>query len=464
MADQREAPARRVRRSARRAHQAPVEGVHAGAAGSAGAPDPHRSASHAARDAVAARKQRARRIRRTIIAACAVAAALAIAAGVAVAALFGSVSGKIALKGSDAASALSPAASGEPVYTLVAADLDGEGRAGIGEGPDALALVRTDAGSGRVSAVSIPVTLPVTLKDGKQHPLRDASGSDGDASLVRAVAAFASVDVSHFVKIDAAGLVSLVDRLGGVELDVAEEVDDPAAGDVYLAVGRQRLDGAAALTFARATNFRQGSDQQAANQRALLAAIAGQLRGTGSVDCITRLDRVGGTFSCDLDAAGALQAAGDLRAVDTASVPGALVPGYESTALGTTTFTVSSAAWADMIARFTAGDDPAAAEQPALVDPGSFTLTVRNGGGVTGAAAQMSQLLSGKGFKVEETGNADVAVYTDTLVVYNDDAFEAAAATVVDALGMGRTVPGMGSYTFDTDVLVVLGKDWKPAN
>ena len=57
-----------------------------------------------------------------------------------------------------------------------------------------------------------------------------------------------------------------------------------------------------------------------------------------------------------------------------------------------------------------------------------------------------------------------VYVYDETLVVYNDDAFEAAAETVVASLGLGRTVPGAGFYTFDTDVLVVLGKDWKPTS
>ena len=30
--------------------------------------------------------------------------------------------------------------------------------------------------------------------------------------------------------------------------------------------------------------------------------------------------------------------------------------------------------------------------------------------------------------------------------------------------GIGRTVAGAGFYTFDTDVLVVLGKDWKPTS
>ena len=107
---------------------------------------------------------------------------------------------------------------------------------------------------------------------------------------------------------------------------------------------------------------------------------------------------------------------------------------------------------------------PLVAEEVAAVDPGSFTLTVRNGGGVTGAAAQAAETLTGLGFQVAETGNADAAVYTETLVVYQDAAYEAAAETLVSALGFGRTVADAGSYTFETDVLLVLGTDWKPSS
>ena len=98
------------------------------------------------------------------------------------------------------------------------------------------------------------------------------------------------------------------------------------------------------------------------------------------------------------------------------------------------------------------------------MDPGSFTIAVRNGAEITGGAAQMTDTLKGFGFDVIETGNMDTYAYKETLVVYNDDAFEAAAETVVKSLGIGRTVAGAGFYTFDTDVLVVLGKDWKPTS
>ena len=406
--------------------------------------------------------RRRSRMRRTVaLVACAVVAL--VAAGVAgTAAFFGSLDSRMGLAGSDASSALAAEKEGEPFYALVAADLDEAGSAGAVEGPDALALVRIDEAARAVSVVSIPANLRVVLSDGEAHPVRDAAAS-GDAALVKAAADFAGVDIAHLVKTDAAGIMRLVDAAGGVETEISEEVDDPTAGDVYLPAGRQVLGGREALTLLRASNFENGVEQQASNQRAVLGALSLKLLGGGTLDLLSLLDEVGGSFRTDLGAQGALSLAGKLRGMDASAVRGALVPGQELQSGGTSLYAASSDAWSAMMERVEAGEDPAVADEASSVDPASFTITVRNGSAITGGAAQLAGTLEGRGFKVVETGNTDVyAAYDETLVVYNDDAYEAAAQTVVDALGFGRTVAGNGFYTFESDVLVVLGEDWKP--
>lgn len=406
--------------------------------------------------------RRRSRMRRTVaLVACAVVAL--VAAGVAgTAAFFGSLDSRMGLAGSDASSALAAEKEGEPFYALVAADLDEAGSAGAVEGPDALALVRIDEAARAVSVVSIPANLRVVLSDGEAHPVRDAAAS-GDAALVKAAADFAGVDIAHLVKTDAAGIMRLVDAAGGVEVEISEEVDDPTAGDVYLPAGRQVLGGREALTLLRASNFENGVEQQASNQRAVLGALSLKLLGGGTLDLLSLLDKVGGSFRTDLGAQGALSLAGKLRGMDASAVRGALVPGQELQGDGASLYAASSDAWSTMMERVEAGEDPAVADEAPSVDPASFTITVRNGSAITGGAAQLAGTLEGRGFKVVETGNTDVyAAYDETLVVYNDDAYEAAAQTVVDALGFGRTVAGNGFYTFESDVLVVLGEDWKP--
>lgn len=409
--------------------------------------------------------QRKARIRRIVAIAVCLLVAVAVAAAVGVATFFGSLDAKLGLKDSDAASALvAPKADAKAFYTVVSADLAAPGSANATDGPDAIALVRVDEETRAVTVVSIPPTLQVSLKDGKKHPLREASTQEGDAALVSAVADFAGVNVAHYVKTDAESIVRLVDVLGGVEVNVAEEVDDPNAGDAYLPAGAQTLDGAQALTFLRASNFSNGLEVQAANQRELLTALSLRLLGEGRLSFLATLDNVGGSFQTDLSAAAALSVADALRGVDSSSVYGALVPGYETARDGASSYAVSSDAWKSMMELVAAGSEPVVEQTAPQVDPGSFTITVRNGSGVTGGAGQIADALKDRGFDVTETGNTDTYVYDETLVVYNDDAFEAAAETVVASLGLGRTVPGAGFYTFDTDVLVVLGKDWKPTS
>ncbi len=409
--------------------------------------------------------QRKARVRRILAIAVCLLVVVCIAAAVGVATFFGSLDAKLALKDSDASSALvAPKADATAFYTVVAADLDAPGSANAVDGPDAVALVRVDEASRAVTVVSIPPTLQVSLKDGKTHPLREAQTQEGDAALVSAVADFAGVDVAHYVKIDAESIVRLVDALGGIEVNVAEEVDDPNAGDAYLQPGTQTLDGAKALTFLRASNFTDGLESQAANQRAFLTALSLRLLGDGSLGFLTTLDNVGGAFQTDLSATAALSIADALRGMDASTVYGALVPGYETTRDDVTTYAASSDSWKSMMKLVEAGAEPVTEQATPQVDPGSFTITVRNGAEITGGAAQMADTLKGFGFDVTETGNMDTYAYNETLVVYNDDAFEAAAETVVASLGIGRTVAGSGFYTFDTDVLVVLGKDWKPTS
>ena len=52
-------------------------------------------------------------------------------------------------------------------------------------------------------------------------------------------------------------------------------------------------------------------------------------------------------------------------------------------------------------------------------------------------------------------------VYDETLVVYGDADKENAANAVVAALGIGRTLQDTVHYSFDTNVYVVIGKDWR---
>ena len=153
-----------------------------------------------------------------------------------------------------------------------------------------------------------------------------------------------------------------------------------------------------------------------------------------------------------------------LRGMDVSSVAKVQLPGYVSTNNeGQTEFTESSS-WSTALDSFKNNGTVEASSgvDTSGVDPASFTIIVRNGGGITGAAANFASILTEQGFQVTDTGNADSQVYEETLVIYKDDAKEACAQAVVDAMGTGRITNASAYYSFDSDVLVMIGRDYMP--
>lgn len=376
-----------------------------------------------------------------------------------------SVSGKMGLGDSNAKSSLAAQPANSPYYVLVVGEFSVPGQEY--SGPDTIIAARVDETAKQVSLISIPANLQVKLSDGKTRSLSDAQLIGGDAALISAVNEFTGVSISHIVKVDSDGFKKLVDTVGGVTVQVAEEVDDPKAGDVFIPAGQQALDGDAALTFVRATNYVNGAEKRTKNQALFAAAFGLKVLETDAVHTVSALDRLADNIKTDWGATDVMAVADKLRGISTSAVYIAQVPGSiaVNTGTGVKTFTVSSTTWATMLAAFKAGQDPAAAVAVAgNADPKSFTVTVRNGSGGDGIAGQVANTLSAQNFQIAETGNAESFVYDETLVVYKDDAKQIAAETVASALGVGRAVASNGLYTFNTDVLVMVGKDWKPLN
>ncbi len=409
--------------------------------------------------------QRMSRRRAIVIALAAVLLVVVVASCVAVGAYYGSVSKAMGLEDSNAADSLVAVEDGEALYTLLIGEFTKAGEEYTG--PDMLMLVRFDESTQTLCLISIPTNVQVSLNDGEVHCLRDAWALGGDAYVVSAVASLVGVDISHVVKTDGDGLVALVDELGGITVDLTEEIDDPNAGDVYLAAGEQTLNGEAALEVCRALNFADGDERRAENQQKVLLALAEKMLAAEGFSTIKQLDSLAPCVQTDLGARSAMKLLKSLKNIDLASSYAVRLPGYSttSTATGIEYFIVSDDDWEAMFEVLEEGGDPASAlDVAASADPSSFEIIVRNGSGLTGGATAMAELLSEGGFEVIDTGNAEQYVYTETLVVYQDDEFEEAAETVVAYLGVGRAIASNGYYSFSSDVLVILGGDWQPVS
>ncbi|MBC9728582.1 LCP family protein [Streptomyces sp. TRM68367] len=112
---------------------------------------------------------------------------------------------------------------------------------------------------------------------GRQTKLNAAYAEDGPELLVRTVEANTGLHIDHYVEIGFAGFANIVDAVGGVEMDIPQNIKDAKSG-ADLKKGKQTLNGEQALAFVRTRYALAGSDlDRTKNQQRFLSALANQV-------------------------------------------------------------------------------------------------------------------------------------------------------------------------------------------
>jgi LCP family protein required for cell wall assembly len=114
---------------------------------------------------------------------------------------------------------------------------------------DVIMLIRFDRLHGSASVVSIPRDSWVTVPDHGTMKINAAYPLGGPPLLIRTVEQLTRVRVDHFMIVDFAGFRSIVDVLGGVDVEVAAA--STGVGGVGFHQGSNHLDGNAALAYVR---------------------------------------------------------------------------------------------------------------------------------------------------------------------------------------------------------------------
>lgn len=408
--------------------------------------------------------QATQRKRKLAVAAVLLVVVVAVAVVAGVSAFFTFSDSRLSLDESNASEALVVAEDGQPYYVLCTAEL-GTATQAAGSSTDAYLVVRIDEGARQLTFVSVPQFIRATMSDGETHPLYEARAVGGDAELISCVSALLDVDIAHFARTNAEGLSKLVEIVGGVPVVLTEEVDDPRAGVVRMVAGEQVLDARQALTLLRASNFTDALAVQADNRALFTVNLAARASSGEGLSFASVVGDASSWVGTDWTSAQIIALGDAMRPLSEATVYSCVVPGRLNEADGQTVYEVSEEELSGMMEAVREGAAPdAVVGAAAQVDPTRVTVEVRNGAQVTGAAARMGELLESSGFQVASVGNVDDGtLYPETLVIYKGAENEAAAQAVEADIAGGRVIDGGDFYTFNTDVLVIIGKDWVPA-
>lgn len=144
---------------------------------------------------------------------------------------------------------------------------------------DTMMLVHVESGSSDVQVVSIMRDLWVDIPGHGMDKINAARVFGGSPLVVQTVESLLPVRIDHVVAVDFAGLRSIVDALGGIDVDNAQEFT--SAGTTF-ARGITHLDGTRTLRYVRErAPFADADFTRVKNQQAVMRGITTKLLSAG---------------------------------------------------------------------------------------------------------------------------------------------------------------------------------------
>jgi len=140
----------------------------------------------------------------------------------------------------------------------------------MGSRTDTIMLVQVVPKTGDVRLLSVPRDLLVEVEPGRKDRINAAYNYGGIDETVDALQNYAGVPIEHYAVVDFQGFNEIVDAMGGVRVDVGEDVFPEK---MHMGEGVQRLSGRRALRYARYRGTVGGDLDRMQRQRELVASL-----------------------------------------------------------------------------------------------------------------------------------------------------------------------------------------------
>lgn len=190
------------------------------------------------------------------------------------------------IKGDSDITNLAAPAADEPYYVLLMGSDAREGWETItadneGDRADSIMVARVDEKEKKVSILSVPRDLRVKIPGHGYQKINSVVEYGGYDMLIDTLNDILGIKINYYAKIYFLGFLGLVDKLGGVTVEVPEGTASPE-GEILPVGDAVKLNGAQALILARCRHgipvdqgpYAMGDYQRTLNQRNLIKAIA----------------------------------------------------------------------------------------------------------------------------------------------------------------------------------------------
>lgn len=125
---------------------------------------------------------------------------------------------------------------------------------------DTIVVLRVAPDGNRFLSLNRDLWLP--LAGGGEQRINAAFNSGGPERLVATIQQSLGLPIHHYLEVDFAGFLGLVDTLGGIDVEVAHPAFDPTTGLDIPTAGLVHLDAEQALAYVRTRNYVEIIDGQ----------------------------------------------------------------------------------------------------------------------------------------------------------------------------------------------------------
>ncbi|WP_237201240.1 LCP family protein [Rothia nasimurium] len=340
---------------------------------------------------------------------------------------------------------------------------------------DVMMLVQVSEDRSNINVISFPRDLIVDIprcKDpetGEVFPasadtqINESLGRGGPGCTVSTISNITGVAVDHFMLVDFNAVKALSSAVGGVQVCVNQEIDDPYSG-LKLPAGVSSVEGEQALAFLRSRHgFGDGSDTARIQaQQSFLASLLRKVQAEGTLSNPAKLYSIAEAVTqnatidkeltklSNLVSLGTVFAQADLSKVVFATVPhepyiydanklqlSAEADAFFEKLQNDQSLVEEPAPAPSGEAEATGPETEVATEEPHLEY--SLPVLLSNGSGVDGRASDLVQVLEQAGF-IQVTAEEGGTVYTESLLYY-PYGYEAEAQAIANIFGIKQLIP-----------------------
>jgi LCP family protein required for cell wall assembly len=319
---------------------------------------------------------------------------------------------------------------------------------------DTILVARLDPIRNTVTVLSIPRDTSIHISGHGNQKINAANAIGGPLFARDVISSFLGIPIDHYVVLNVRGLVELVDKLGGVTVEIPKRMrymDWTAKLKIDLEPGVHTLTGNQAMGFVRFRHDGLGDIGRVQRQEIFLRAVLDKALKPQSWALIPELIQIGRQYvATDLNDADLMSIAGFVRAVPRSNQQLAMLPGKFS---GTGDWEVDQQDVTEMVAKLNG------ATLPAAVKP-EIRIAIENASSDPELGQKLRRLLRAKGYEeVSVLRQPDIRGPRATTRIIAQRANADEALMVKQDLGNVGEVLSASIGDIESRVTVVAGED-----